>query len=272
MAQSILVLVAIPVALWLFFRWFEQSNVYHPTPSWWARGDDLHRPREEVRFRTRDDLELSAWFFPAATNASLRHIAVLVSHGNGGNISNRLPLYSLLLDLGVNVFAYDYRGYGRSEGKPNEQGTYLDGEAAADWLQTRGFPTTNIVALGESLGGGIATELALRRPQLGGLVLHSTFTSVVDLGSELFPFLPVRTLARYRYENLAKLPRIQVPVLILHSRADSLVPFHHAERNFAAAREPKSLREIHGDHNDQPDVDPELYSNALREFLTAPGR
>lgn len=272
MAQWFVLLVAVPAALWLFLRWFEQKNVYHPTRSWAATGEDLHRPWETVTFQTRDGVRLSAWFFPAPTNAPLRELAVLVNHGNGGNISHRLPLYSLLLELGVNVLAYDYRGYGQSEGHPNEQGTYLDAEAAADWLGDRGFPPPRIVAFGESLGGGVAAELAVRRPGLRGLILQSTFTSLLDLGSELFPILPVRTIARYHYDTLAKLPGIQVPVLFLHSRQDTLIPFHHAERNVAAAREPKRLREIHGDHNDQPSVDPELFSNALREFLTAPGR
>jgi fermentation-respiration switch protein FrsA (DUF1100 family) len=270
MAEWLVLLAAFSAAAWWFLRWFEQANVYHPTASMWANGDALRQPWEEVRLRTRDNLELGAWYFPAPTNAPLRHLVVLISHGNGGNISHRLPTYSLLLELGIHVLAYDYRGYGQSQGKPNEAGTYLDAEAALDWLQTRGFQPTQVVAFGESLGGGIATELAVRHPDLRGLVLQSTFTSLIDLGTELFPILPVRAIARYRYDTLAKLPKVQAPVLILHSRQDTLIPFHHAERNFAAAREPKFLREIHGDHNDQPTVDPHLLSNALREFLTQP--
>jgi len=268
MVEWIVLLVGLFAAAWLFLRWFEQANVYHPTTSMASNGDALRVPWEEVRFRTQDDLELGAWFFPAATNSPLRHLAVLISHGNGGNISHRLPTYSLLLELGVNVFAYDYRGYGQSQGKPNESGTYLDAEAALAWLRNRGFDAPQVVAFGESLGGGIATELAVRHPNLRGLVLQSTFTSLIDLGTELFPILPVRTIARYRYDIVAKLPRLQMPVLILHSREDTLIPYHHAERNFSAAREPKALREISGDHNDQPTVDPDLISNALREFLS----
>ncbi len=272
MVNWILLLIGLPAFLVWFLRWFEQANVYHPMADWWNTGETLGRPREDVRFRTRDQLELSAWFFPAATNAPFRHLAVLISHGNGGNISHRLPTYSLLLDLGVNVLAYDYRGYGRSEGKPSESGTYLDAEAALEWLRQRGFAESRIVAFGESLGGGVATELALRHPDLHGLVLQSTFTSLLDLGAELFPFLPVRSVARYRYDNAAKLPQVRMPVLILHSRQDTLIPFHHAERNFAAAREPRVLKEIRGDHNDQPTVEPELMTQALREFLASERR
>lgn len=269
MAHWLVFLVGLPAAAWLFLRWFEQKNVYHPTSDWWSTGDSLNRPWESVRFRATDGVELSAWYFPAPASSPNRQIAVLLHHGNGGNISHRLPLYELLLDLGVHVLAYDYRGYGQSQGHPSEVGTYADAEGALDWLRSRGFADSHVVSWGESLGGGVAAELALRRPDLRGLVLQSTYTSLLDLGSELFPFLPVRTVARYHYDTHAKLPRIRVPVLILHSRQDTLIPFHHAERNFAAAHAPKSLREVHGDHNDQPTVDPELFTAAFREFLTA---
>lgn len=262
-------LIGLPLGLWLFFRWFERAQVYQPSRSWAATGDALGGPFEEVWLRTRDGVELSAWYFPARSTGPFRDLAVVISHGNGGNISHRLPLYRLLLDLGVQVLAYDYRGFGRSNGRPSEAGTYLDGEAALDWLVARGIPEGRIVVHGESLGGGIAAELALRRPGLRGLILRSTFTSVPDLGRELFPILPVRLLASIHYDTRSKLPRIQVPVLLLHSRSDTLIGFGHAEANFAAARPPRFLREIAGDHNDQPEASPEAYGAAIREFLLA---
>jgi len=200
-------------------------------------------------FQSNDGLQLNGWFFPADTNSVRRQIAFVICHGNGGNIGHRLELYDLLLHMGVNVFAFDYRGYGRSEGRPGEEGTYCDGQAACAWLRQRGFEAANIIGYGESLGGGIASELALRE-KLGGIVLQSTFTSVPDLGAELFPFLPVRTFGSIRYDTHGKLPGIHVPVLILHSRADTLIRFRHAEENFAAANEPKALFELRGDHND----------------------
>jgi fermentation-respiration switch protein FrsA (DUF1100 family) len=218
---------------------------------------------------TEDGVALSAWYFPAAEGAAYRDVAVVISHGNGGNISHRMGLYELLLGVGVHVLAYDYRGYGRSSGRASEEGTYRDGEAAVDWLVGRGFREGNIVAHGESLGGGVAAELARRRPGLRGVILRSTFTSLMDLGGELFPFLPVRRLASIRYDTVSKLREIQVPVMILHSREDRLVRFSHAEANYAAAREPKWLREIGGDHNDQPQASPEAYAAAVRELLEA---
>ncbi len=247
--KKLLGLILLPVVLLAMLRWFECRNVYHPTATLWGEPGVLGKPVEEVWLTTRDGVRLNGWFFPAATNSRRRHLAVLHSHGNGGNISHRADVAETLLDAGVNVLLFDYRGYGRSAGRPSEEGTYRDAQAAYAWLREHGFAPTNIIAFGESLGGGVATELALREA-LGGLVLQSTFTSVPDLGAELFPWLPVRWLASIHYNTRAKLPRVHVPVLFMHSRADTLIRFPHAERNYAAANEPKLFHEIAGDHND----------------------
>ena len=130
----------------------------------------------------------------------------------------------------------------------------------------RGFGATNLIAFGESLGGGVAAELALRAP-LGGLVLQSAFTSIPDLGAELFPFLPVRWLARIRYDTHAKLPRIHVPLLVLHGRGDTLIGFAHAERNFAAANPPKQFAELAGDHNDFLEAGRSAFVGGFGHFL-----
>jgi len=255
------------LVLLLMLRWFEHKQPYHPSRSFHLTGEELGRPREDVYFETGDGIRLNAWYFPAATLAPHRDLAVIVCHGNGGNISHRLGLYDMLLQAGVSVFAFDYRGYGRSEGRPNEAGTYRDAQAAFDWLGKKGFAGSNVVVYGESLGGGIASELALREP-VGGLILQSTFTSVTDLGAELFPFLPVRTLGSIRYDTRSKLPRIHVPVLLLHSRSDTLIPFHHAKQNFTAANDPKWLVEITGDHNDGIE-DAASFATALETYLNA---
>jgi len=241
----------------VFLRWFEQRNVFQPSATLWAGPDALGRPFEEVWLNTSDGERLHAWFFPAATNAPRRQLVVLHCHGNGGNLSHRLELFSALLSTGVNVLGFDYRGYGQSSGRPSETGTYLDAQAAYAWLRRRGFVATNIVAHGESLGGAVAAELAVREP-VGGLVLQSTFTSIADIGSEKFPWLPVRRLSRIHYDTLAKLPGLHVPVLVMHSRTDTLVGFHHSERLFAAANEPKLFREVAGDHNETLEAGPRL--------------
>lgn len=232
-----------------------------------ARGDELGRPFEDVYFLTADGLKLNGWFFPADNHSPRAGLVILLCHGNAGNISHRLDHCAALLKTGANVFVFDYRGYGRSAGRPGEAGTYRDAQAASQWLRQKGFAPGNIVALGESLGGGIATELAGGEP-LAGLILQSTFTSVPDIGSELFPWLPVRWLAKIKYDTHGKLPRVNIPVLVMHSRADTVIRFHHGEKNFAAAREPKMFREITGDHNDFL-ADPERYITGIDRFLTS---
>jgi len=237
------------VVLFLMFRWFEHSQVYHPYRQLEGSPAELGRAFEDVRFKTDDGVELHGWFFPADTNSSRAHLAFLLCHGNAGNISHRLGMSGALLKTGASVFLFDYRGYGQSEGQPGEQGTYRDAQAAHAWLRQKGFHGESIVAFGESLGGGVASELGLRET-LGGIVLQSTFTSIPDLGKELFPWLPVRWLSSITYDTRTKLPRVNVPVLVMHSRADDLIRFHHAEKNFAVANEPRIFCELRGSHND----------------------
>jgi fermentation-respiration switch protein FrsA (DUF1100 family) len=253
----------------LMLRWFEHSQVYHPSRMMDATGAELGRPYEDVRLRAQDGVELNGWFFPAGENARYARHVFLVCHGNAGNISDRLDTCRALLESGAGVFLFDYRGYGRSKGRPSEEGTYLDAQAAYRWLVAKGFPGTNIVVFGESLGGAVGCELALREP-CGGLILQSTFTSIPDIGEELFPWLPVRWLARIRYDTHRKLPGLSIPVMVMHSREDELIGFAHGERNFGAAKEPKLFWELAGDHND-PLADREQFVAGIRKFLELVG-
>jgi fermentation-respiration switch protein FrsA (DUF1100 family) len=256
-------LVVACVVVLIMFRWFEQHQIYYPTRELEVDAES-RRLFEDVNFRARDGVELNGWLFAAEKNSSRASWAFLICHGNGGNISHRLELCrTLLAETGVNVFVFDYRGYGRSGGRAGEEGTYLDAQAAHAWLRERGL--SNIIAYGESLGGAVAAELALRE-NLAGLVLQSAFTSIPDIGSEFYPWLPVRLLSTIKYDTRSKLPRIRVPVLIMHSREDGLVRFHHAEKNFAAANEPKLLCELRGDHNDATWWQPK-FREAIAQFL-----
>jgi uncharacterized protein len=257
--------LAICALLFVMFRWFEHFQVYPASRALDANGSELGRPFEDVQFQAGDGVTLNGWFFPADKTSPRTNLVFLVCHGNGGNISHRLGLCSALLNTGANVFVFDYRGYGRSGGRPTEEGTYLDAQAAYAWLRQKGFQGPNILLFGESLCGGVASELALREP-VGGLILRSSFTSIPDIGSEIFPWLPVRWLGSIKYDTRAKLPRIHVPVLVMHSRSDGTVPFHHGERNFAAANEPKLFCELHGGHNDAVEREPEFRA-ALEQFV-----
>jgi uncharacterized protein len=251
--------------LFVMFRWFEHSQVYHPTRQLEASPRGLGRPFEDVRFKASDGVELNGWLFQANSNSPRSNLVFLVCHGNGGNISHRLGLCSELLETGVSVFVFDYRGYGQSQGRPSEAGTYRDAQAAQAWLWQKGFRSESIIAYGESLGGGIVSELALRET-VGAIGLQSTFTSIPDIGAELFPWLPVRWFSTIKYDTHARLPRIKVPVLVMHSRADDLVRFQHAERNFAAANEPKIFSELRGQHND-PVWEQSEFHRAIEKLL-----
>jgi len=254
-------------------RWFEHRQVYVPSRTLEANAADLDRPFEEVLFPATDGVRLHGWFFPADPGSPRGHLVILVLHGNAGNISHRMHFYQAWLELGVNVFAFDYRGFGRSAGTPSEEGTYRDAQGAVQWLRERSFVPEQIIALGESLGGGVATELALREP-IGGLILQNTFTSIPDIGSELFPWLPVRRIIRIKYDTVHKLPRLKLPVLVAHSRTDDLIGFHHAEENFQAANEPKMFWELRGDHTSTIEDGREQYLAGLekffREYLNCP--
>jgi uncharacterized protein len=267
-------LMAIRICAWLIitvllagimFRTFERNQVFHPYRELESQAAELGRPFEEVTVTTSDGLKLHGWFFPSATNSVRLGEVVLYCHGNGGNIGHRLGACAALLETGVNVLLFDYRGYGRSEGRPTEEGTYLDAQAAYRWLTQRGFAPAHILAFGESLGGAVAVELALRE-RLCGIVLQSSFTSIPDVGAELFPWLPVRWLATIHYNSRAKLEKVRVPVMVMHSRSDRLVGFSHAQANFASANEPKLLWELAGDHNDSLS-DRKKFVEGVEKFL-----
>jgi fermentation-respiration switch protein FrsA (DUF1100 family) len=248
MSKRVAVILLLGILSGCMFRRFEHSQVYHPYRQLEASPAGLGRACEDVRFKTDDGVTLHGWFFPADRNSPRAEFAFLICHGNAGNISHRLELCEALLETGASVFVFDYRGYGLSEGRPGEEGTYLDAQAAHAWLRQKRFRGEQIIAFGESLGGGVVSELALRET-LGGIVLQSTFTSIPDAGKELFPWLPVRWLSSIKYDTRAKLPRVTVPVLVMHSREDELIRFHHAEKNFAAANEPRIFCELRGSHN-----------------------
>lgn len=209
---------------------------------------------------------LDAWHVPARAGASA-HGLVLVFHGNAGNIGHRLDYLRMFHDLGYASLILDYRGYGRSSGKPSEDGTYLD--AAAAWrhaTQALGYPAGKIVLFGESMGGAVAAQLAtVQKP--AALVLASTFTSVPDLGAGIYPWLPVRLLARIGYDTRERLATIAAPVLVIHSRGDDIIPFAHGEQLFAAAKPPKKFLEIEGGHNDGFVFNREAWVRGLDDFL-----
>lgn len=266
MAPALFKLALGLIALFFFLRWFERKQVYQPSNET-ATDDPVpgHQP-ENLFLTTVDGIRIHAWFFPAAKESPRSNQVIYLFHGNAGNISQRGEIFGSLLELGVNVLAIDYRGFGRSEGSPGEEGTYRDADAGYGWLLKRGFAPAQIIAQGESLGGGIASYLAASHA-VGGLILQSTYTSLPDIAKELFPYLPVHTVGKIKYPTRSRLPEIKVPVLVLHSRADEIIPYHHGERNFATAKEPKLFWELKAGHNTYLTQDGANYIAGLRAYL-----
>jgi pimeloyl-ACP methyl ester carboxylesterase len=193
---------------------------------------------------------------------------LLFCHGNAGNISDRLGFIRFFNRLGLSVFIFDYRGYGESSGSPSEQGIYRDTEAAWNYLEeARRIDPQKIVVFGRSLGGSIAAWISQRhRP--GALILESAFTSLRGAAQDRLPRFFVNLFVPDQYATIRYLAMVQCPVLIIHSRDDEIIPFHHGEASFAAAREPKELVAIRGSHNNAFLESIPSYEAAIDSFLS----
>jgi fermentation-respiration switch protein FrsA (DUF1100 family) len=200
----------------------------------------------DLTLETGPETTVHAWLLEAREPRGL----LLFAHGNAGNIDHRIELARPFLDMGLSVLLFDYRGYGTSRGTPSEAGLYADALAAFDRLVAEnGRQPAPILGYGESLGAAILVELARHRP-LAALILESPFTSLPDVGAQHYPWLPVRWLARDRYDNRAKVGKLATPLLVIHSRSDEIVPFAHGQALHDEARGPKELLVTSGGHND----------------------
>lgn len=218
----------------------------------------------DVALEASDSVKVHGWFVPGESERVL-----LYFHGNAGNISHRLYSIREWNELGLSVLIIDYRGYGQSEGKPTEKGLYRDGEAAWNYLTNeRGIAAGNIILFGRSLGGSVAAWLATQQ-EPAALIVESSFTSVPDIGQEAYPWLPVRWLTRFKHGTRESIEKVTSPVLVVHSRDDEIIPFHHGEKIYAAANQPKTFLEIRGGHNDGHAVSAAAYRDGMLAFLNS---
>lgn len=222
----------------------QESLVYFPDRTIRSTPADLGMAFEDVRLVAGDGVALSAWWIPSPRSRG----ALIFAHGNAGNMGDRVDKLRLFLGLGLSVMAFDYRGYGASEGSPSEEGTARDMDAAvAHVRETRGVPLERTIFYGESLGGAVAIAAAAKQSP-GALVVESTFTSVRDLARRHYPLVPGR-LVRIGYDSRSRIATLACPKLILHGPRDSIVPFAMGEELFRAASEPKRFATLPGDHN-----------------------
>jgi fermentation-respiration switch protein FrsA (DUF1100 family) len=259
---AILVPAAV-VLLYLAYPRVENFLVFFPERRFDFAPEAFGLSYKDVYFETKDGKKLHGWFFPG----DREHPVLLHFHGNAGNISHRLDLIKRLVQKNLQVFIIDYRGFGKSEGRPSEKGVYLDGLAAYDHLvREEGIPPENIVLHGHSLGAAVALEVALKR-RVRSVILESPFTSTKDMAKTMPLFFIFSPLLPANYNNLEKVTRLSVPLLVIHGDQDGIVPFSMGERLFASAPEPKQFLLLEGaGHNDTYMVGGKQYLDALERF------
>ncbi|MGM0368504.1 MAG: alpha/beta hydrolase [Actinomycetota bacterium] len=250
------------------YRFLNQSRyVYFPTRRIHSTPKDIGLEYEDVYIRTVDGVNINGWFIDSGNP-----VTVLFFHGNGGNISDRLALIEIFRKIGLSTFIIDYRGYGKSGGKPTEAGTYRDAEAAWNYLvDEKKINPSEIILYGRSLGGPVAANIASSfNPR--ALILDSTFTSIKDIGSELYPYLPVKKFFKYDYNTISFLEGVSCPVLVMHSRDDSYIPIKHGQKIYNAIKGPREFAVIKGSHNNGFLLSADIYLKKIGAFVDLAGK
>ncbi|MDP8266351.1 MAG: alpha/beta hydrolase [Candidatus Aceula meridiana] len=261
--KFLVILIVSIVIFILAVKYLEQTSIFYPEKEITDRPNDIGLEYEDIYFKTEDGILINGWFIKNLTAES----TLLFFHGNAGNISHRLHKINLFHNLGLNVFIVDYRGYGKSDGRPTEEGLYKDARAAYDYLLTRhDIQKDKIIAYGASLGGVAAIDLATHR-DLVALIVDSSFSTAKDIAKQVYPFVP-SILISTKMDSQAKVKTIEIPKLFLHSRDDEVVPFELGRKLFDAAVKPKEFVEIKGGHNTSYEESEEILSKTIFRFLT----
>ncbi len=264
------------VAAAAYIKINETSLVYHPGERAIQQPDRaLGIAPRIVRFASADGTRLVGWLIFASGSDSATGAWVLNCHGNAGNISSsgRPRWAAWMRQQGINVFQFDYRGFGESAGSPTEDGLYSDAEAAYHYLtDSLGVPPERLVIYGHSLGSGVATYLA-STVRAAGLIVEGAFTAAADRGQELYPWLPVRLLSSNDFDSIGRIRSITTPKLFIHATDDEVIPYAHGQRLYDAAVTPKTFLTVSGGHENAFEVDRARYYAAIRAFAdTVTGR
>jgi fermentation-respiration switch protein FrsA (DUF1100 family) len=265
-AASVIVIAAVIYLFSAVYRFLTQSYfVYRPDKEMKRDPFNIRLYFDEIIFKASDGTHLSGWFIPVKNHNGV----ILVLHGKSGNISTRLAFINYFTRrLGLSTFIIDYRGYGKSEGKPGEEGTYLDSEAAWKYLtEARKIKPGDIIILGRSLGGPIAARLA-GKVKARALILESTFTTIKDIVTQMYPYLPIKRFFKFEYPTIDYIKKVQSPVLIIHSSEDDYIPFSHATKLYGAANKPKQFLKIKGSHRNNYLISEDIYIEGIKSFLS----
>ena len=232
--QILLIFVLIYFFILISTYIFQRNLLYHPTENNYS-GDQILVSIEKVKINTQDGIELMSWYHNKNVN---NYKTILFLHGNAGSLENRIHKINHFKDMNINFLLVAWRGFSGNKGTPTEKGLYEDAESAVRWLKSKGVKENNIIVYGESLGTGVATEIAQNK-NFAGIILESPFTSMIDAGKDKYPYLPVRLLLKDRYESNKKIKNINSPILIMHGKVDNIVPFHMGKKMYELANEPK---------------------------------
>ncbi|MCK4586873.1 MAG: alpha/beta hydrolase [Gammaproteobacteria bacterium] len=250
---------------WMYFQ--QPSMIFYPVRSLSATPADWGLQYEDVELKSADEIRLHGWYIPYAETDRV----LLFFHGNAGNMSHRGESIEIFHRLGLNIFIFDYRGYGQSEGKPSESGIYADARAAWHYLtDTKGIRKENITLFGRSLGGAVAAKLAAE-VQPGTLILESTFSSAKEMANTVLPVMSHLVPLRFEFKTVEYIKQVSSPVLIVHSPDDEIIPYRLGEKVFQAANKPKSFLKLQGDHNGGFLMSQPGYEQALGKFLLTHG-
>ena len=232
LALSSIILAYIIIVLFTYL--YQRKLLYHPSENNYT-GDEIQFEYKEVFIEVDKDLKLKSWFLEKDVK---KHKTILYFHGNAGDLTNRVHKLNELYKLDVNILIISWRGFSGNPGKPTEENLYNDARKSIEWLNQAGIGNKNIILYGESLGTGVATELA-QSNSFHGIVLESPFTSIADAAKIYYPYLPVNLLLKDRYDSIKKIKNIKIPILIMHGKKDNIVPFFMGEKLYQMANEPK---------------------------------
>ena len=227
-----ILLIYLSVLVYLFF--FQRNLLYHPNENNYS-GDKLKVDIKKVQIKTSDNINLLGWFHKKNLN---KFKTIVYFHGNAGRLENRIHKLNHFKDMNINFLIISWRGFSGNSGNPSEQGLYKDGKSAIDWLKNMGLEDKDIILYGESLGTGIATEIAQNK-KFAGLILETPFTSMIDAAKNFYPYIPIGFLLKDRYENDKKIKNINIPLLVMHGEKDQIIPFEMGKKIYEIANNPK---------------------------------